>query len=76
MLSGFPTELLAKRYQDPTTLIRGSLSDYVQPADRTALEEMFSGLRIINIRGQAHWVHADKPVEFLAALALTSVPAA
>jgi pimeloyl-ACP methyl ester carboxylesterase len=76
VLSGFPQELLARRYQGPTTLIRGSLSDYVQPPDRAVFAQMFPGLQVIDIQGAGHWVHADKPVEFLAALALTRTPAA
>ena len=75
VLSGFPGELLLKRYQGPTTLIRGSLSDYVQHADRTVFQQAFPHLQVIDIKGAGHWVHTDKPVEFLAALALASAPA-
>ena len=74
VLSGFPQELLANRYQGSTTLIRGSLSDYVQPADRSVFEQAFPDFREIEIKGAGHWVHADRPIEFLSALALRSAP--
>jgi esterase len=70
-LSGFPNELLLRRYDGPATLIRGSLSDYVQPADRLIAKKIFPTIEVVDIEGAGHWVHADKPIEFCAALALT-----
>jgi esterase len=69
-LSGFPAELLLRRYRGPARLIRGSLSDYVQAADQSVMAEIFPGVEVLEIRGAGHWVHADKPMEFLAALGL------
>ena len=68
VLRGFPEELLMRCFRGPTTLIRGSLSDYVKSADLEVFEEAFPNTRVIDIDGAGHWVHADKPVEFLAAL--------
>jgi len=69
-LSGFPDQLLRRRYGGPTTLIRGSLSDYVEPADQVVARKLFPALEVVDIEGAGHWVHADKPSEFRAALGL------
>ena len=60
----------------PATLITGSLSDYVTPADSAALVEQFPGHRRVEIDGAGHWVHADQPAGFLAALGLVPAIAA
>jgi esterase len=70
VLSGFPPELLLHSYEGNAALIRGSLSDYVQPADEAALSESFPTMRVVEIERAGHWVHADQPTEFLAALGL------
>jgi pimeloyl-ACP methyl ester carboxylesterase len=69
-LCQFPTELAARRCEIPATLVTGSLSDYVRPADLAAFAGMFPRLRQVEIEGAGHWVHADRPAEFLAALDL------
>jgi len=71
VLSGFPAELMLRSYRGPAMLIRGSLSDYVQPADQAALAKPFPAMRVVEIEGAGHWVHADRPAEFVAALDLT-----
>jgi pimeloyl-ACP methyl ester carboxylesterase len=70
-LSGFPAESLSRHYSGPTTLIRGALSDYVQPGDVEVMRAAFLDLSVVDIQGAGHWVHADRPAEFLAALGLT-----
>jgi esterase len=76
VLSGFPAELLLRRYPGPATLIYGALSDYVRAEDRTSLSESFPAMRLVEIEGAGHWVHADRPAEFFAALELMgTVPA-
>ena len=67
-LSGFPPELLGRRYGGPATLIYGTRSDYVTPADAARFAELFVQARVQAIEGAGHWVHADKPAEFIAAL--------
>lgn len=74
-ITGFPAELLLRRYVKPTTLIRGSLSDYVQSEDLKLFREGFPDLRVIDVKSAGHWVHADRPADFLAALAQTLSPA-
>lgn len=75
-LSAFPLELKKLQFNGPATLIIGSLSDYVTPAGRAAFSEKFPQAQTIRIDGAGHWVHADQPAGFLAALGLTpAVPA-
>jgi len=74
-LRGFPSELLERSYTGPASLIRGALSDYVQPDDEAVLAQPFPSMKVIVIPGAAHWVHADRPAEFLAALDLNVGPA-
>jgi esterase len=69
-LCAFPPELAARRFDGPATLVTGSLSDYVKPADTAAFAELFPQAQTVEIDGAGHWVHADRPAEFLAALGL------
>jgi esterase len=72
-ITSFPAELQLRRYIQPTTLIRGALSDYVQSDDLDVFREMFPDLDVIDVQGAGHWVHADRPGEFLAALTPGSI---
>ena len=48
-----------------TLFIRGEKSDYIRPADESLICELFPQGEIKVIAGASHWVHADKPDEFL-----------
>jgi esterase len=69
-LCAFPPELASRRYGGPALLINGSLSDYVSQADRAAFAELFPHAKTVQIEGAGHWVHADRPTEFVNALGL------
>jgi len=69
-LCAFPPELIARQFNGPATLITGSASDYVTPAGGAAFAEKFPQAQTIEIDGAGHWVHADQPARFLAALGL------
>ena len=73
VLSSFPPELRLHSFFGPATLIRGALSDYVQPDDEAALAEPFPTMRVVAIDGAGHWVHADQPQKFLEALELAPI---
>ena len=75
-LTGFPTELLQRAFPGRTTLIRGALSDYVQPDDVEVMRASFPDLTVVDIQGAGHWVHADRPADFVAALDLAPAPPA
>jgi esterase len=62
--------LSSRRFDGPASLIAGSMSDYVSPNDRAAFTELFAQAQFTQIEGAGHWVHADRPAEFLNALGL------
>lgn len=46
-------------------VLRGALSPYVRDGHAARIEALFPGARIHTLEGAGHWVHADKPAEFL-----------
>ena len=67
-LCAFPADLSGGCFQGPTTLIAGGTSDFVSAADRAAFATLFPRLRCVEIDGAGHWVHADRPDEFVQAV--------
>ncbi|MBE7418460.1 MAG: alpha/beta fold hydrolase [Ideonella sp.] len=67
-LSAFPSALLGRRFTGPATLIHGSNSDYVAAADIEAFRPLFPALEVHTVEAAGHWVHAEQPQAFLAAL--------
>jgi esterase len=67
-LCDFPAELLQRHFDGPGAAIIGALSDYVKAQDRPLFKTLFPKLGLSTIEGAGHWVHADRPQEFLAAL--------
>ena len=63
-IEGFPD--FASRYEGPTLFLLGERSDYVQPEHRPRVRELFPATRFLTLRGTGHWLHAEKPEEFLA----------
>ncbi len=55
------------RYDGQTLFIRGSRSDYVLPEYLPAISGFFPAARHVSLEA-GHWVHADDPSGFLAAL--------
>ena len=56
-------------YDGPTLFLSGALSDYVLPEHRAAILRQFPQARFARIPGAGHWLHADRPREFEAAVA-------
>ena len=52
-----------------TLFLSGAASDYVQPTHRDEIKRLFPKARFAKIPGAGHWLHADKPREFGAAVA-------
>lgn len=67
-LCGFPPELRGLRFTRPVQVIAGARSDYVTTADDDAFRPMFPAARIEVIEAAGHWVHADRPGAFIAAV--------
>lgn len=55
-------------YGGPTLFLSGAESDYVQPQHRNLIKTLFTRAQFAKLRGAGHWLHADKPREFEAAV--------
>ncbi|MCP9768695.1 alpha/beta fold hydrolase [Lacihabitans sp. LS3-19] len=60
--------LLEKRIEKPALVIRGADSSYVSDADFQSFKNSFVNAELVTIVGANHWVHAIKPIEFVAAI--------
>ncbi|WP_347310579.1 alpha/beta fold hydrolase [Defluviimonas sp. SAOS-178_SWC] len=56
------------RFGGPTLFLTGALSDYVRPEHRPEIKRLFPNARFAKLPGAGHWLHADKPREFEAAV--------
>ena len=63
---GFPE--VEGRFEGPTLFLTGSESDYVQREHRDRIKDLFPNARFAALPGAGHWLHADKPREFEAAV--------
>jgi esterase len=52
-------------FAKPALFIRGGKSNYINPEDEPLIHELFPLSEIQTIVGAGHWIHADKPEEFL-----------
>lgn len=49
----------------PVLFIRGSLSNYITDQDAVMIRKIFPYAEIETIKDSGHWVHAEKPEEFI-----------
>ncbi|XP_012287144.1 protein ABHD11 [Orussus abietinus] len=54
-----------RSFNGPTLFIGGSNSDYIKVKDHPAIKRLFPEARFHYIAGASHWLHAEKPAEFL-----------
>ncbi len=66
-ITGWPDHIEG-RFDGPTLMLSGADSDYVRPDHRAAIRAHFPTARFAKIPGAGHWLHADKPREFEAAI--------
>ena len=66
-ITGFPD--LAGPFPGPTLFLSGATSDYVRPAHWPRIRALFPAARAQAIPGAGHWLHADAPAAFIAAVA-------
>lgn len=66
-LSAFPAHLRTLSFERPTHAIAGGRSNYV-PRDASAFLPMFPQINLQFIETAGHWVHADRPDDFAAAV--------
>jgi esterase len=55
-------------YSGPSFFIRGRNSRYIQDEDREQIKKIFPKSNLVTIEDAGHWIHAEKPTEFLSAL--------
>ncbi|WP_121063094.1 alpha/beta fold hydrolase [Chachezhania antarctica] len=63
---GFPEVEAA--WDGPALFLSGALSDYVRPEHRPVIKRLFPNARFAKIPGTQHWLHAEKPRDFEAAV--------
>ena len=64
---GWPEDI-AGEFDGPTLFLSGGASDYVLPVHRDRIKSLFPHARFAKLPGAGHWLHAEKPREFEAAL--------
>ncbi len=65
---GFPE--IDGKFDGPALFLTGANSDYVRPEHRNRIESLFPNAVFAKIPGARHWLHAEKPREFEAAVAV------
>jgi esterase len=68
MIAGFPDFAPGTVYRGPCLVVRGGTSDYVDDTGMAAFARLFPNHRLVTIPGASHWVHAEAPDAFLAAV--------
>ena len=65
-LTLLPQEILSNNSFSKKTLFIGSpISDYIQKNSHDEIKKYFPSAEFVYIDGAGHWVHADKPKEFI-----------
>lgn len=62
-LSIFPP--VQSSFHGPTYFIGGGNSTFLKPSDHDAIKQIFPSAKFDYIPGAGHWLHAEKPNEFL-----------
>jgi esterase len=65
---GFPEIAPGKSFGGPTLFLGGGRSDYLKPEHRAEIDRLFPAVTIETIPAAGHWVHADAPEAFVAAV--------
>lgn len=63
---GFPN--VNGAFDGPTLFLSGGTSDYVKREARPLIKSLFPNAKFAKIPGAGHWLHAEKPREFAAAV--------
>lgn len=66
VLTGFPDLAPDARYDGPALLLHGGASDYVGAEARPVIRRLFPVAEMIAVPGAGHWLHAERPDEFVA----------
>ena len=63
---GFPD--VSGQFDGETLFLSGAKSDYVLPEYRARIRDLFPNSHFAKLPGTGHWLHAEKPREFEAAV--------
>lgn len=64
-LTGFPDLSAGMVYSGPSMFLVGAKSDYVRPRHHATIRRLFPEASIMLMPDAGHWLHAEKPAEFL-----------
>lgn len=67
-ISDWPAQLAGKTFDGPVTVIDGDRSDYIGEDDPARFRALFPRARFVTIADAGHWLHADQPEAFTAAV--------
>lgn len=61
----FPESLPYPKYSGKTLFLGGSNSSYISDDDMPTIRKLYPNSHVKHIQGAGHWVHAEKPKEFM-----------
>ena len=64
-LIDFPARSTGGNYAGPSLFVVGANSNYVQPDHHATIRQLFPQASILLIPDAGHWLHAEKPAEFI-----------
>ncbi|MGA1619143.1 MAG: alpha/beta fold hydrolase [Pirellulales bacterium] len=64
----WPTLPPGTHYRGPTLFLTGAKSSFVTPEHEPVIRQLFPAARLEQIAAAGHWVHAEQPEAFLAAV--------
>ncbi|MEM7060714.1 MAG: alpha/beta fold hydrolase [Pseudomonadota bacterium] len=67
-LVGWPEQMDAKAFGGPTLFLHGGASDYLPEAIKPHAQMLFPNADFFAIPGAGHWLHAENPAAFQAAV--------
>ena len=65
-IMGFPE--IRAAFRGPTLFLTGAASDYVRPAHWARIRALFPAAEQVSLPGAGHWLHAEAPAAFIAAV--------
>ncbi len=61
-------DLINGIFDGPTLFLRGEKSNYILPEDEFIIKKRFPNSKIETIKNAGHWLHAENPKDFIAAI--------
>lgn len=68
-LTGWPEDWSEAVYDGPALFLHGTASDYLPESAHATVKRLFPKAEIEGLEGAGHWLHAEQPDAFLAAVA-------